>query len=450
LSERIIRETLDFYGIPREERGSAVRSTLLDLRGWAGMFRRMELRPNEQPKDTLVRLVDFCAVQMIITRSSMLALALQSGFKPQTQSFASFLKDVPKLRKDADEKSVHPSSIAFVDQTSERREQLEQEFEKMLISAVGSSRMQPVEGRPKMQFVTCIDDREGSFRRHVEKLDPSIETFGVAGFFGLPLLYKDSDGHDPTVLAPDGAKPQGELKEDEVASQHDEMVRYKRRRRAVTKVWAWWERMSFSPWGSLLLSTTLPLSLTRIMLMGFSPSLSRRVSEGLKNTFLRRPGTDFRLPFPADRAAAMLAKTFLDIGIHRNFAPVVLVIGHGSSSVNNPFAAAYNCGACGGREGGPNARVLAREANDPEVRASLERQFGIVIPDDTVFVGAVHNTTAETVEFFDTDKLNPDQLVQFEAARKVIEQARGLNALERVKRFFLASKSVDSPEEALE
>ena len=39
--------------------------------------------------------------------------------------------------------------------------------------------------------------------------------------------------------------------------------------------------------------------------------------------------------------------------------------------MNNPFIAAYNCGACCGREGGPNARVFARYANDREVSRLL-------------------------------------------------------------------------------
>ena len=55
----------------------------------------------------------------------------------------------------------------------------------------------------------------------------------------------------------------------------------------------------------------------------------------------------------------MLSRTFNDIGNSKNFAPIIFILGHGSKSVNNPFFSAYNCGACGGREGGPNARLLA-------------------------------------------------------------------------------------------
>ena len=83
------------------------------------------------------------------------------------------------------------------------------------------------------------------------------------------------------------------------------------------------------------------------------PKVKQKISKRIKNIFYPEIYTEIKNPFTIEQSALMLAKTLKDIGNHKKFAPIIIILGHGSKSVNNPFAAAYNCGACGGREGGP-------------------------------------------------------------------------------------------------
>ena len=448
LAEELLKENLDFFGIPPAQWPSALRSMMLELPGWAGMFHRMEEYPNEQPPNTAVHLIDFCAVQSILLRSSITDLARHSGWSESSQPFSEWIEQAPALGPSCGETETHhPSALAYVDQSSSRREELEQEFEQTLLRAIGTNDVGPPPSCPELQLYTCIDDREGSLRRHVESPNPSgTETFGVAGFFGIPIRFKPADGRDEMILAPEGQNPPTLLVEDECVEEHEQTVKYNRRRRWFARSSIMWENASFSPVGSLFLSMCFPASVTRLLLIGFSPKYKQKVRDQTVERFLRKPRTSIQIPFPPDQAAEMLARTFNDIGTQGRFAPTVVILGHGSVSVNNPYSAAYNCGACGGREGAANARLLARMANDPEIRSHLNNTHDICIPEDTLFIGGVHNTTNDGIELFDVESLPP---AQTERVQQLLDEARGKNSLERCHRFLLA-QDVHTPQQALQ
>ncbi len=277
---------------------------------------------------------------------------------------------------------------------------------------------EPPEQRPAAQMLFCIDVRSEVLRRHLEA-QGAYRTAGYAGFFGLPIRYRpdaDEPGypHCPVLLSPkheitDAPKP--EHLEPAQAALH-RRSRWQRARGLFTALkgniaatYGLVEATGLAAGAGMAARTLIPRAMARLRdRLSAGTALARHLWPGVKHTPAtpKRGDTGMLLDEQVFYAQTMFALT----GLGAPFGRLLVICGHGSTTTNNPYAAALDCGACGGRRGGPNARVMAGILNAPDVRTRLAER-GIALPDDCVAVAAEHDTATDAVRLFDTD-LVPD------------------------------------------
>jgi len=256
------------------------------------------------------------------------------------------------------------------------------------------------------QMVFCIDTRSELIRRHVEAQGP-YETYGYAGFFGIAMDYTSlNDGLTrkscPPILgtaydvveiaqAQKGDQQQAYLKQNET----DKFQEYflKRLKNMLPSSFGYVEGSGLFYGISLIARTLVPGYLYKSRAGKKAASFEHICEPELRNA------SDPASQIPLDEKVGIVKGAF-DLMGWKEFAPVVIFVGHGSHTANNPFASSLDCGACAASPGRHNARMLASLANLPEVRTVLSQQHGINIPDSTLFIGGEHNTTTDAIVLF--------------------------------------------------
>ncbi len=395
--------------------------------GWSGMVATVEAQPESLLNHRKITLHDLIFFECLL-ELDVLFTYLGDDWKPLQASLKA---------------PVQP--LFDVVPATERQEvlklwqlALEWTYYDQVLAGIQQQRPQHRTGEAKsFQALFCIDDRECSLRRYLEKEDPRCETFGTPGFFGVEFFYKPDGGKFYTKLCPAPVTPKHLIKEYGSKAKRERDLHLAKQSHGLFRGWLISQTLGF--WSALRLFVNI-----------FKPSMSPATATSFRhmdkfaqltienrNPAVRENGLQvgFSVPEMTDRVETLLRS----IGLVRNFAKLVYVVGHGSSSVNNPHYAAYDCGACSGRAGSVNARVICFMANHPEVRAELGLR-GVSIPTETRFVGALHDTTRDDIQFFDEDTLPLELRPLHTAIERVFETALNFNAKERSRRF----ESIDS------
>ncbi len=482
----MIDESLVLLGVEDQDREGYLIATLLALRGWAGMIQQMETRgdlfAHPIPAGSLT---EFLAVRLVLERLALAHVAREElgFFGPLDQLPHALPPAAQPPATGVDQRAFQvfqlaqvlgwlPPALAQLSSMEwttlireieafpevQRRRVLhaafERRFRNQTLDAIAChSRRSPARvAAPQFQAICCLDEREESFRRHLEELGPDIETFGAAGFFSVPMYYRGAADAHFVPLCPIVIHPEhwvAELVDDEQGLLGG---RRAKTRRAVAVATHRMHLGSRSFLGGAILAAGLgALASIPLVARVLFPRLTARIRRAAEHWVRPPAATHLELersqPEPAPRPGHlgfsleektnMSERLLREVGLTSSFAPLVLILGHGSSSLNNPHNSAYNCGACGGGCGGPNARALAEMLNDPRVRQGLS-QRGLVVPRQTWFVGGWHNTCNDSVTYFDIEHIPESLACEFRQLRAFIAETCDANAHERCRRFLSA------------
>jgi uncharacterized protein YbcC (UPF0753/DUF2309 family) len=474
-----LAHSLAHLGVNDDERADYLRAELLALRGWAGIVRQIEERPDRVPaRDITVTLRGYLAVRLLFERAALDEAARHVAFGGPPSELRQWLRQrlhgpaaptaverawplfhVAQLRGldasiveqwTARHVSEIESELHRVDGVRRRRI-LHQAFERAiryrLYDALTQHVPQASPQSPVFQMISCLDEREESFRRHLEEVEPACETFSTAGFFNVAMYHKGVTDAHPRPLCPVAIRPDHYVAEVETDAQG--LVERSRRlqRRAAGFLGYNVHLGSRLPVrGAVLMTAFGWLALIPLVMRVVFPWLSSQwrrmqqtsVAAGRTRLQLDRqdqaPPIGTHFGFTVREMADIVRRVLEDTSIRDRLSPLVVVVGHGSISLNNPHESAHDCGACGGGRGGPNARAFAQMANDPRVRQLLAAD-GLLIAPTTWFVGAQRNTCSNEVTFFDEDLVPATARPAFERAGEALETARWREAHERCRRF---------------
>jgi len=402
--------------------------------GWSGFVSAVEDNPQtllDGKKITFKELVEFELLMELDRLNHALGKKWQPLAYRVIERPVDLLADIPKtelaevieLWQDAFEWSYYDSVLKGILLCNERRESRYNSAAKIVPF---------VTNPPSLQAIFCIDEREDSIRRHIEAVDKTAETFGAPGFFGVEFYFQQQGSKFYDKLCPAPVTPIYLIKEYDAKELKREELIYTKYTHGIVS--GFFLSIGFGFW-----------AFAKKIQMLFRPKMSPAISNAyghmdkgstlaIENKSPEDVENGLQIGYTLDEMVTRAEGFLRGIGLVKNFASIVYIVAHGSSSANNPHHGAHDCGACSGRPGATNARVQAYILNHKKVREVLATKK-ILIPDSTQFVGSMHDTAADVMGYYDEDVLTEENYNAHFINMQNFETALNLNAKERSRRF---------------
>lgn len=404
-----------------------IKSLLFHFKGWSGMVHLLETKPDLFPlQQKNVSLVDWLAILVVV----------ETKINPSSWNLDSQKRGYRHEEISSELSHIKSKELAFygtvLKQLKDRLFQLKKQ--QTHVSALHPS------PPPLAQVFFCIDDREESFRRALEGINPKIETFGTVGFFGVDVAIKSVDQLIFQPFCPPVIQPRKKVIEKIKQSSSPSPLQ-------ATKNWITALNHTRFTLFEPLIAIFAPLFYLASLLVRSSHA---GLYNNLKKKFLSPPpkedGFEYNFVPGSTYTVSEKAKIVGDIlksaGLKDQFSSIVVMMGHGASTTNNPFQKSYGCGACSGQSGFPNAKIFCSFANDKDVREAL-RQTGYSIPNETLFLPAHHDTCSDEVHITELNGMSETQTSALKHLRLDLEKALKQNTEIRFKRFGVSLN--DSP-----
>jgi len=426
-AEETIVLCLNKLGVAFEHQESFIKESFTSLPGWAGYVKWRSVWRNSSATDDYcpVTLVDFIAVRLILTATLW----------PEARWEKKSIKN---------ETGLIESMVARI---KESEQTYQHELMKKLMPQVKT--IQRPQTRADAQLVFCIDVRSEPFRRSLEPLG-AYETLGFAGFFGIPARIHDSNSGTSKDSCPVLLKPRYDIEEQPIASalpcvkkSAQGKERFKMLRNVYQDL-----KYNFSTPFALVETLGAWCGLT-MLAKTIAPRLSDKTRTAFSRQFMPTLATQPVVQMDSSSSVygispaeqALYGEAVLKMmGLTQNFAKLVVLCGHRSTTKNNPYASALDCGACGGNHGGSNAKILAEILNNQSVRQTLAER-GITIPDDTLFYAAEHDTTTDEMTLYETDLRRQSHQELLQNLTRDLSRARSINSQARCQTFGLKKSS---------